>query len=431
VKIPTLSLLLPGILLILGLSSCAGSPSRGVRQTIPSNDLGNAFLEYYESYGIKAVKASRPKLYFSSDEWHDRALDLIENAKDYILISSFLINSHEVNKDILSALERKAREHVRVYVMYDSSSYFTYMPDKTSYLPTPIAEFEGTGVKVAEYNPMSGAKAFAIPSLLDRDHRKFWIVDGTYFATGGRNLNYYSFAPKGPFHNIDTFVELEGSQVLKPMIESFCVTWNRYSPERIDPDSFSIQTSKQDKRDEDRVWILDHDPGIDSMMNVLFDSFFLSARKEIWMIQAYAFPTRELIQKISKATKRGVSVKIVLSDNSFRPAYDKAARYRILDLLAVGAEVFMFDAPDKSFLHYKLLLADRTVAAFGSPNYNFRTQYLSKEIAVVSANPQVGAETFKNLESLLKHVRPVTMEEAAGYRGLDYFSAWFSMLLGG
>jgi phosphatidylserine/phosphatidylglycerophosphate/cardiolipin synthase-like enzyme len=71
------------------------------------------------------------------------------------------------------------------------------------------------------------------------------------------------------------------------------------------------------------------------------------------------------------------------------------------------------------------------MAAFGSPNFNFRTQYLSREIAIISANPLVGAETLKNLEALLPYTKPVTMEEAAAYRGLDYFAAWFSMLLGG
>ena len=402
--------------------SCASAPPAPTQTSLEIN-AGR----YFADHDIPLLPSTKPKLYFSSDAWASRAFELVKGAKDYIMISSFLVNNHRVNDNIMEALTEKAAAGVRVYVLFDSSSYFTYMPDKKSYLPVALSYFRGTAVHVAEYNPISGAKLFALPSLFDRDHRKFWIVDGKYLAAGGMNLNYYSLAPSGEYSNIDTFAEIEGEKPLKLMVESFCDTWNRFSPENLSPESFQIQKRPTDSA----VWLIDQSPGEGSKVDTLFDAFFNNAEKEIWMLQAYTFSTPALVRKIEGAAKRGVKVHLVLSANSFRAAYDEASKYCIEDLLHAGAKVYMFDAPDDSFLHYKLMLADGRLAAFGSPNYNFRSQYLSREIAIVSADPDIAAETLINLKGLMKYARPVTMEEARGYRGLKYLASYIGMLFGG
>ena len=411
--------------LALALSSCASANAAGVDAAQPSlvEDAGR----YFTDHGIPKLPSTAPKLYFSSEAWSTRALELVKGAKDYIIISSFLVNQHKVSSAILDALAEKAREGVRVYLIFDSSAYFTYMPDMKSFLPTALARFAGTSVHVTEYNPISGAKLFALPSLLDRDHRKFWIVDGIYLAEGGMNLNYYSLAPSGEYSNIDSFAEIEGNAPLALMVKSFCETWNRYSPETIFSEDFNVPERKTDSS----IWLVDQVPGEGSKVDALFDAFFLCAEKELWMLQAYTFTTPGLVRKIAAATKRGVKVHLVLSANSFRAAYDEASKYCVLNLLEAGASVYMFYAPDNSFLHYKLMLADGRLAAFGSPNFNFRSQYLSRELAIVSADPAVGALALDNLRGLLEHAKPITMEEARSYRGAKYFASYLGMLFGG
>lgn len=418
---PSLAIILH-LLVALSLGACASSPPAAPQSTFEAS-VGR----YFAGHDIPRLPSTKPALYFSSDAWAARALELVRGASDYIMISSFLVNEHPVNEAIMRALADKAAAGVRVYVIFDSSSYFTYMPDMKSFLPSALAYFRDTAVHVAEYNPISGAKLFALPSLLDRDHRKFWIVDGKYLAAGGMNLNYYSLAPSGEYSNIDTFAEIEGEEPLRLMVDSFCETWNRYSPDFLSAQAFQIPK----KRVDSSIWLIDQVPGEDSKVDALFDAFFVNAEKEIWMLQAYTFTTPALTRKIENATKRGVKVHVVLSANSFRAAYDEASKYCVEDLLDAGASVYMFDAPDDSFLHYKLMLADGRLAAFGSPNYNFRSQRLSREIAIVSADPGVAGKALDNLRELMRYATPVTMEEARGYRGLRYFASYLGMLFGG
>lgn len=385
------------------------------------------YAEDLKTAGIPLYPSTKPILYFSNSDWADRALEMVSSAKDYILISSFLINAHPVNAPIMDTLVRKATEGIRVYVMFDSSSYFTYMPDGTTYLPTPVRSLAGTAVHVAEFNPITGAAFFAMPSLLERDHRKFWIVDGKSLASGGMNFNYYSFSPPGPCGNIDTFIEVGGRDLVASMVSSFCKTWNENSPETIDATDFPLD----DPTTETSVWLANQTLDRPSLIDPLFDAVFRNAKKEIWMLQSYAFPTGALIRKVRAATQRGVAVHIVLSTNSFRMAYENAAYYRTADLIEAGATIHIFDAPDKTFLHYKLMLADDDFAVYGSANFNFRSQYLSRELAVATQDPDTIAATRRNLEQVVQYAPAISLERARSFKTLKYLTAYLGMLFGG
>lgn len=397
-----------------------------------STETTNHFNQFLAAKNIPSYESCLPRFYFSGEAWNKRALELVASAKHYILIDSFLVNAHPVNQEIIDALREKAESGVGVYIIFDSSSYFTYMPDFVSYLPTPVKFFKGTRVNVAEYNPINGTKLFALPQLLNRDHRKFWIIDGHTVALGGMNLNYYSMKESSKLGNIDTFVEIQSPIAISQLIQSFVETWNLCSPISLNAKYFTRDKgSETDYSAETRLWLFDQDLHGRSEVNALFDSFFNSAQREIWMIQGYTFATPELLSKIKNATSRGVAVNILLSTNSFREVYELASNYCILDLIRAGANVFIFDDPGKAFLHYKLLLADRSIAAFGSPNFNFRSQYLSREIAILFNDERVGRKAFENLETLLINSRPVYQDEAEKYRGFKYFLAYMEMLLGG
>ncbi len=403
-------------------TSCASTIPGRIGAGLPAD-----VAEYFAGLGIARYPSTRPLLFHTGQAWMERATTLVDGARDHILVSTFLLAAHPVHAPLVDALVRAAARGVRVHVLYDSSSYYTYTPEKTSYFVSGAASFAGTAVRTAEYNPISGEKLFALPFLLHRDHRKFWIVDGERIATGGINLNYYSLLPDHQGGNTDTFAEIGSPGAIRAMIDSFCETWNDNSVDSIDPASFPVRGSP----DEVPVWVLDQTLRSGPRMDDFFDAFFLYARREIWMIQAYSFTTKAMVDKIRAATKRGVRVNLVLSDNSFRTVYDGAARYCMLDFLDAGAVVHVFDSPEKSFLHYKLMLADDRLAGFGSANFNLRSLYLAGELSFVFDDPLTGAEVRRNIDSLLAHTRIVGRDEAAGYRTLRNFIDYVSMLYGG
>jgi len=364
--------------------------------------------------GIPCYPASLPTLYHSGVEWNKRALQLIAEADDYILVTIFLGNLHEASVDVWKALADKVAQGVRVYCMFDSSSYFQMMPDSGRVIAAVMDHVRSLGIPVAEYNPFSLSHTAFLPLLLDRDHRKFWIFDGKRMAIGGINVNYASLALPPETGNIDSMAEFSSPQAIRDMVASFSATWNRYSPNQLDPADFTVPESAGEL--DSAVWLVDHHWPRSSRTTVMFDAFTLGAGSELWMVQGFAFLTDALIARISNAVQRGVEVHVILSENAGKENYQRAAYYGMLDLIDAGARVHVYNDPQGAFLHLKLMVADNHLVTFGSTNYNFRSQTFSREASIIYDDRRVAAMAMDHIETIMKHTREVDRDEARSYR---------------
>ncbi|MFA5447876.1 MAG: phosphatidylserine/phosphatidylglycerophosphate/cardiolipin synthase family protein [Sphaerochaeta sp.] len=374
--------------------------------------------QWLTDHGIAASEATYPELYHTGTDWNRRSLQLIEEAEEYILISIFLGNLYEVSTEVWNALIAKQEAGVGVYCLIDSSSYFQTKPRSPVIIPAAFNYLRDAGMAVVEYNPFSLNQVAFIPTLLDRDHRKYWIVDGTTIALGGININYTSLAYPPDTGNVDTMAVFRSPGAIEKMIDSFVETWNRYSPTALDSAEFAV---KPLHTPDTHVWMIDHKWPEASETTLLFDAFTLGATEELWMIQGYTYLTGALKKRIENATSRGVKVNVMLSENAGKDNYQKAAYYSILDLIDAGATVYMYEAPNEAFLHLKLLVADRRYTAFGSPNYNLRSQTLSREIAAVFDDETVASEALHHIDELLLSCRIIEREEAKGLRTLTNY----------
>lgn len=374
---------------------------------------GTSPIAWLEESGIPSYDSSAPRLYHNGVAWNERSRQLIDEAKEYIVVSIFLGNLYEVSTEVWDALIAKMQSGVRVYCLIDSSSYFQTIPQSPIIIPAAFNYLRDAGMEVVEYNPFSLNQLAFIPTLLDRDHRKYWIFDGKHIALGGINVNYASLAFPPETGNIDTMVEFESPGAIAQMIDSFVKTWNRYSPTRLDPASFTI--ADLDKA-ETTVWMIDHSWPVSPQTTTLFDAITLSSQEELWMVEGYTYLTSALKRRIANATERGVKVNVMLSENAGKDNYQRAAYWSALDLIDAGATVYMYDNPDKAFLHLKLIVSDRRYTVFGSPNYNLRSQTTSRELAAVFDDEQTASLSLAHIDDLVTHCRLVTREEALTWR---------------
>jgi len=77
------------------------------------------------------------------------------------------------------------------------------------------------------------------------------------------------------------------------------------------------------------------------------------------------------------------------------------------------------------------VIVDGRWFAIGSANFNFRSAWLSKEANLVFEGSAPGEPMLRNLAFLASNSRPITEEEAAGYRGAKYFLYYLLLFLGG
>ena len=73
---------------------------------------------------------------------------------------------------------------------------------------------------------------------------------------------------------------------------------------------------------------------------------------------------RDIVERIIAAARRGVRVRVVISERSNNPQATAALRHRYPDLLAAGAEVWELPG---TVVHAKVVVAD-DIVSFGTVN---------------------------------------------------------------
>lgn len=398
----------------LALLSASGCASYGrlerYRETYPD---AAAFLE---SRGVPSFGASEPALYMDGGAWFERAMELIAGAEDYILISSFLITDIDRQAAIFDALAERMTDGVRVYMIVDSASYYRTYPMDAEPIPasTPLAR--NFGIPLIEYNPIRGRRIFTLLGLLDRDHRKFWVVDGRTVVTGGQNVDYDSLRDVGNGGCVDAMIEYESPGAAAFLRDSFVRTWNAYSLDPLDPDDFAVG----DADTPYRLSVIDQGLRSPGLVTDMFDGFMAFASEELWLVQCYAYLTPSLLDRVRFAVDRGVRVNVVLSREHVTARALYGSYYGMLDLLDAGASVYLYESDVGSLLHFKLIMADGELASVGSANYNLRSQTTSRELSFIVSDQESLAMIRAELDALLASCRPVGREEARRYRGLPY-----------
>ena len=406
-------------------------------QAASINPYHNA-MQVLEKNGFLKVAVTEPIIHYSAESFGNALLPAIMNAKKSIFIIMFIANENEYTKEIFKALIKKAEEGVDVYFLFDGTSYQRVFdnPSWNDEIVAPSNVFRGTKVHWAEFNPLRAERVIALPQLLIRDHRKIVMIDGAHIFTGGYNINIYSFAPIDKNGNVDAMLEFWSQEAGQYLASDFANVWNKWSAVQINSTMISpanVQLSPHSDSKSVEMWLSDQDLSLSrgSPIQILYQVFFNEAQSEVWLVQALSVITNSQMKMIQDAIKRGVTVNLMLSEDQFSPSMDKAAKYMVLPLLDAGASVYIYKSEGNALLHYKLIMADKKLAGMGSPNFNFRSMYLSQELALVFKDDTMMQSVTKNLEVLMTHARKISKEEASQWRGLKYFMSYLVSIPGG
>ena len=260
------------------IASCATKRSADNNQHSPTRIA----KYYHETTDVREIKVKKPDLYHNGKEIREKMLDLINGAKDYILIDCFLVSSVEPAREVLDALKAKQREGVRVYILVDSVSRHTHEKDAFDYL-------KKNGIPYTEYNPLTVLKLFVAPVLFVRDHRKFWVVDGKMLFLGGANINSSSLSSSEDGGNRDYMIAIESPDAVSEMVNAFVKSWNKTSSLQLDRGDFLIR-GKPSK--EVSMWLFNQQFDRDSASVIpMVDGLFSSAQEEIWILHTYTIAT--------------------------------------------------------------------------------------------------------------------------------------------
>lgn len=378
-----------------------------------------------EAEGFPLVHISRPEVYYDGARWAEKLEAMVSGAKEYIIYTVFLGSRCEQSERIIALLEEKARSGVPVYLVYDGSGSFDMTESR--YHLRPLSDLADSGIHLLEYHPFSVKRLVNLWNFIQREHRKFLVVDGVEVAIGGMNLNYISLGPLDAGGQRDTMYAFRSAEMAALLVDEFIDYWNSQSWEAVGPALFP---KKARGEGEDLPAYYANQYNDDLKMPRLFGILINSAKKSIDSLPFLPYSDKTMLGVLSDAVKRGVDFRMVVPFDP-RPMPRKATTYMLGDLVRTGVEVRM-ENPTKEargLLHEKLLVADARYVCFGSSNFNFRSMALSNEIMLVLDDPDFAAEVLDHYNSLVEDTYVITQEEADGLRKpsnlLNYLFGFF------
>jgi cardiolipin synthase len=146
----------------------------------------------------------------------------IEQAKEYVLVEFYIIRKDNTGAELKRRLIKKARQGVRVHVLYDEVG-------SSDLIESSLTELRNAGVDVRRFNTTQGrANRW---QLNFRNHRKLVVVDGQAAWVGGLNVGDEYMGRDttiGPWR--DTHVKVTGP-VVQGVQVAFLEDWHWASQE--------------------------------------------------------------------------------------------------------------------------------------------------------------------------------------------------------
>ena len=298
-------------------------------------------------------------------------LKAIDRAQDYILLQSYIINDDEIGNKFKDTLIAKAREGVRIYVIYDEIG-------SNKMTCAYIKSLRQNGIAVSSFRSTKGkGNRF---QLNFRNHRKIIVVDGHIGFVGGLNIGdeYLGKDPRfGSWR--DTHLKIEGTTV-KSLQGTFLKDWYWATKEHLEV-SWSIPHQHHNQT----AFVLATGPAdrLD-VCTLFFLNLIDLAQDRLWIASPYFVPDESTLNALKLAALRGVDVRIILPDNPDHLLVYYCSFSYYGELQDVGIKLYRYRS---GFMHQKIILCDcgasrrhRAVAGVGTVNLDNRSFFLNFEV---------------------------------------------------
>lgn len=332
----------------------------------------------WRAAGARLIAGNSARILRDADENYPAWLEAIESAAHTIHFESYVIHEDEQGRLFADAFMKKAREGVRVRLIYDWMGALSSTSNKF------WRRLRDAGVEARCFNPPRLDSPFG---WLGRDHRKTLSVDGRAgFVSGlcvGRMWAGDKLRGVAPWR--DTGIEIRGPAVAE-LERAFAQMWAACGAP-IPPEEFlDLRPAPEDGDVALRIVAsMPYSAGLYRLDQMIA----AAARETLWLTDAYFAGTTPYVQALSAAARDGVDVRLLLPQATDIPVMRALSRTSYRPLLEAGARVYEWNGP---MIHAKTAVADGRWARIGSTNLNPASWVSNWELDVVIEDTRIGEE---------------------------------------
>jgi cardiolipin synthase A/B len=349
------------------------------------------------------VGGNRLALLRNGEQYFPALVAAIDAARAEVFLETYIFAGDETGSLVADALARAAARGVATHLLVDGFGSLDF-PQRLRRL------LEQAGVQLYVYRPRFLPWKVRWPrEPLRRMHRKLASMDGAIAFAGGINVLDDFDAPLPSPARRDYAVRIEGplagrvrDEMARLRRRVVWVGFRRHLPGFSAPGAspphpspppgpppgnqratLVIRNNLRHRLDIERAYIAQID----------------AAHSEVFLANAYFFPTRRFRHALLRAARRGVGVTLLLQGKVEHALQHFASRALYHSLLGAGVRIFEYH---RGFLHAKVAVFDGRVATVGSSNIDPLSLGLAQEANVFVDDEAFAAELRADLHEVIE-----------------------------
>ena len=355
----------------------------------------SGIIRYFLNSDCVYCENNNVKIFTDAGEKYEALLRDIEGARDSINLLYFIIRNDSIGNRIIDALCQKAREGVKVRLMYDGLGS----------LLTPRRLFNRLrkipGSEVVEFFPVRILSMFKINH---RNHRKIVIVDGQIAYLGGMNIGdeYMNCKTSKDLNWRDTHIRITGDAV-EYVEQCFARDWEFSTGKE-------LPKSNLKRHSDGNVGIQIVASGPDTVGEEIKNGMIrmiYSSKRYIKIQTPYFVPDDAFLTAIKTAAQSGVDVRVMIPGIPDKKYVYHTTMSYVGELLEAGVRVFLYPG----FIHSKTMTVDDELATIGSANVDIRSFRLLFELNAFMYGQEISVECREIFDADEKLCRELTMAE--------------------
>ena len=339
------------------------------------------------------MHADIPTLFTEGDELYEAMLASIRAARRAVAMESYIFAADEIGWRFAEALAERAQAGVDVRLHLDAAGALGTAPEALERF------LRNRGVRVKWFHRWSWREPLRYNR---RNHRKLLVVDGETVYVGGFNIHRESSrACVGERRWRDTHAALSGplAQEAAGLFDAFWRGRRRWTPPERGAGALSL--------------VSNHTRACRHRIRCLYAEWFAGARERIYVTTPYFVPDVLMQQRLARAARRGLDVRLLVPAVTDVPVTRWAARSLYAALMSAGVRIHEY-LP--RMLHAKTVVIDGRHAALGTANLDYRSLHLNYELVLALRAPEASARLERHFLEDLRHAEPVSAGRWAARR---------------
>ena len=332
-------------------------------------------------------------LFTEGDSLYAAMLASIRSARHAVRLESYIFAGDEVGWQFAETLAERAAAGVKVKLHLDAAGAFGSASRAVE------RHLRDRGVRVKWFHRWSWRQPLRYNR---RNHRKLLAIDERIAYVGGFNIHRESSRRSyGEARWRDTHAAVSGA-LAHDAVRLFDAFWRgdrRWTP--------------AERGDLASRLVSNHTRACRHRIHCLYSDALAAARERIFLTTPYFVPDLVTQQRLIRAARRGIDVRLLVPSRSDVPITRWAARAFYGALMSAGVRIYEY-LP--RMLHAKTVLVDGEWAALGTANLDYRSFFLNYELVLATREPRSCALLERHFLGDLTESVPIVPGAWAGRR---------------